>query len=100
MPTSSTALIMPQTGLRVLSHTTDGTVPMKLDSNGVWRLAASEKDRCKRLGLCDYCAAPDHTVASCPVCPPPSSRRPRLERRAFLSVEVSPESSEKALTQE
>ena len=98
-PAPSTAPTTPQTGLRVPSHTTDGTVPMELDSNGVWRLAQSEKDRRKRLGLCDYCAAPDHAVASCPVCPPPS-RRPRLERRAFLSVEVSPESSEKALTQE
>jgi hypothetical protein len=31
----STALTTPQTGLRVPSHTSDGTVPMELDSNGV-----------------------------------------------------------------
>jgi hypothetical protein len=99
-PATSTAPITPQTGLQVPSHTADGTVPMELDANGVWRLAASEKDRRKRLGLCDYCAAPDHVVAKCPVCPPPSNRRPRFERRAFMSVEVTPEPSEKALTQE
>ena len=73
---------------------------MELDAQGVWRLATSEKERRKRLGLCDYCAAPDHAVASCPVCPPPSNRRPRFERRALLALEVTPESPGKALTQE
>jgi Retrotransposon gag protein. len=100
-PTSSaTVPTTPQTALRVPSHTADGTVPMELDAQGVWRLATSEKERRKRLGLCDYCAAPDHAVASCPVCPPPSNRRPRFERRALLALEVTPESPEKALTQE
>ena len=99
-PATSTAPTTPQAGLRVPSHTADGTVPMELDASGVWRLAATEKERRKRLSLCDYCAAPDHAVASCPVCPPPSNRRPRFERRAFMSVEVTPASSEKAPTQE
>jgi hypothetical protein len=98
-PVTSTTPTMPSTGPRIPSHTADGTVPMELDSHGVWRLASSEKNRRKRLGLCDYCAAPDHALASCPVCPPPSNRRP-LERRAFMSFEMTPESSGKVLTQE
>ena len=69
---------------------------MELDSSGVWRLATYERERRHRLGLCNYCVAKDHSMDRCPVRP----SRPRLERRAFMSVEVSPDASEKGLTQE
>ena len=90
---------MAPTSLRVPSHSTDGTVPMELDASGVWRLAASERERRQRQGLCIYCAAKDHLMGRCPV-RPPNPPRPRLERRAFMSIEVSPGASEKGLTQE
>ena len=97
---ASTTPITPQTALRVPSHSADGTVPMELDAHRVWRLSASEKERRKRLGLCDYCAASDHVLAACPVCPPASNRRPRPERRTFMSFELTPDTPEKAPTQE
>ena len=87
------------TSLRVPSHSADGTVPMELDSSGVWRLAASERERRHRLGLCSYCAAKDHSMDRCPVRPHHPSR-PRLDRRAFMSVEVSTDAPEKGFTQE
>ena len=87
------------TSLRVPSHSADGTVPMELDSSGVWRLAASERERRQRLGLCNYCAAKDHSMNRCPVRSLHPSR-PRLNRRAFMSVEISPDASEKGFTQE
>ena len=94
--TTTSASTTASTSLRVPSHSADGTVPMELDFSGVWRLAASERERRQRLELCGYCAANDHSMNRCPVRP----SRPRLERRAFMSVEVSPDASEKGFTQE
>jgi hypothetical protein len=97
-PTPAATSTTPQTALRVPSHSSDGTVPMELDANGVWRLAASEKERRKRQGLCDYCAAKEHSVDRCPVRPP--SMRPRLDRRAFMSIDIVTENPGKDATQE
>jgi len=49
----------------------DGTVPMELDATGAWRLTACEKERHRKLGLCDYCGEKGHSVTRCPVCPLP-----------------------------
>jgi hypothetical protein len=54
----------------------DGTIPMELDANGVYRLPAKEKQRRRQLGLCDYCAANNHLWRDCPI-RPPSSNPPR-----------------------
>jgi len=91
-PASST----PLPALRTPSHTTDGTVPMELDATGAWRLTAREKERRRKLGLCDYCGEKGHSVARCPVCPPPTRRFPA--RKPLLSFEL--EMTEKESTQE
>lgn len=52
----------------------DGTIPMELDANGVYRLSMKEKQRRRQFGLCDYCGASNHLWRNCPVRPP--SRNP------------------------
>ena len=75
----------------------DGTVPMELDATGAWRLTACEKERHRKLGLCDYCGEKGHSVTRCPVCPPPSTQR-FPARKPLLSFEL--EATEKESTQE
>lgn len=101
-PASTTATNPPTPALRTPSHTTDGTVPMELDATGVWRLAASERERRRQHGLCGYCAGKGHITPNCPVRPSGLPRQPRLERRALMSFELTSDDSraEKATTQE
>ena len=64
----------------------DGTIPMELDANGVYRLSVKEKQRRRQFGLCDYCAADNHLWRNCPV-RPPSRTPPR--GRGVMSFEFS-----------
>ena len=95
-------------GLRVPSHTADGTVPMELGASGLWQLTDLEKQRRRNLGLCGYCGESGHSTFRCPVAPasryrpqPASSNRPppRFARQAVMTFEVSSE-TEKDDTQE
>jgi len=74
----------------------DGTVPMELNTTGAWCLTAREKERRRKLGLCDYCGEKGHPVARCPVCPPSTRRFPA--HKPLLSFEF--ETTEKESTQE
>jgi len=56
---------------------------------GTWRLKADEKERHHSLGLCDYCGEKGHSVARCPVYPPPSWRLGLPARRPLLSFELA-----------
>ena len=72
----------PSGGLRVPSQTADGTVPMELDSSGMWHLTENEKSRRKALGLCGYCGEKSHPIQNCPVAPPlRSDSRPSRQAR-------------------
>ena len=85
----------PSGGLRVPAQTADGTVPMELDSSGMWHLTENEKARRRALGLCPYCGERGHSLSNCPVAPPggpPSRRRPpppNFNRQAVMTFEVS-----------
>ena len=92
----------PSTALATPAFTQDGTVPMELDANGRWHLAASEKLRRKQLRLCDYCGADNHNVFNCPDKPASNQPKlPRFARQMEISLEVTPpEDSPKDHTQE
>jgi len=68
---------------------------MELDATGTCRIAAREKERRRRLGLCDYCGGKGHSVPQCPVRPP---NRGLPARRPLISFEL--ETTEKESTQE
>jgi len=53
---------VPSTGLKVPSHTTDGTVPMEI---GTRRLTEAERERRRVNNLCYYCGEPGHTSFNC-----------------------------------
>ena len=78
MPTAPTPATTtqdpPSTGLRVPTHTPDGTVPMELGASGFWHLTELEKERRRSLGLCGYCGEKGHMTYTCPVAPPWGSR--------------------------
>ena len=106
-PKTTTTPTSPTGGLRVPSHTADGTVPMELSASGFWQLTQAEKDRRKSLGLCGYCGEKGHPTDSCPVAPPGGPRwlrqnrpPPRFNRQAVMTFEVSPPETEKDNTQE
>lgn len=84
------------------AFTPDGTIPMELDANGRWHLAATEKLRRKQLRLCDYCGSAAHNVYNCPDKPTPTQPKlPRFARQAEISFEItSPENPPKDNTQE
>jgi len=67
--TQTPMVTQPGPGLRVPSHTTDGTVPMELGANGLWQLMQAERDHRRQLGLCGYCGAKGHSPTTCPVAP-------------------------------
>jgi len=73
----------PTGGLRVPSHTPDGTYPMELGSRG-WQLTETEKQRRRELELCGYCGEGGHYRQHCPARPPP-----RTERRNMMTVELA-----------
>jgi hypothetical protein len=92
----------PSGGLRVPSHTADGTVPMELGASGFWQLTQAEKDRRKSLGLCGYCGEKGHSTEACPVAPPGGPRwarqnrpPPRFNRPAAMTFELSSSGAEK-----
>jgi len=97
-------------GLRVPSHTADGTVPMELGASGLWQLTQAERDRRRQLGLCGYCGAKGHSTTTCPVAPPGGPKYLRGNRpmpqfnRQIMNVELTDETdapeSEKGYTQE
>jgi len=92
--------ITPSTMPTTPAFTPDGTIPMELDTNGRWHLAASEKLRRKQLGLCDYCGSAAHNVYNCPDRPTPTQPKlPRFARQAEISFEIT-EDSPKDNTQE
>lgn len=84
------------------AFTSDGTIPMELDVNGRWHLAASEKLRRKQLGLCDYCGSAKHNVFNCPDKPAPNQPKlPRFARQTEISYDItSSENPPKDNTQE
>jgi hypothetical protein len=88
--------------LRVPSHTSDGTVPMELDSQGAWHLTPAEKERRRLFRLCAYCGEKSHEALRCPVAPP--AKDPRLRQRAVMTFELAQpdntELAEKASAQE
>ena len=97
-------------GLRVPSHTADGTVPMELGASGLWQLTQAERDRRRQLGLCGYCGEKGHSTTTCPVAPPGGPKYLRGNRpmpqfnRQIMNVELTNETdaseSEKGHTQE
>src|SRR5436190_22886770 len=66
----------PSATLTTPAFTSDGTIPMELDTYGRWRLTMDEKLRRKQLGLCDYCGSATHNVFKCPEKPAPG--QPKL----------------------
>jgi Retrotransposon gag protein len=89
----------PATGLRVPSHTPDGTVPMELGATR-WHLSEAEKQRRRERNLCLYCGEANHRAYDCPSAPPPRvpfgvpfggppRSQPRFQPRAIMTFDLS-----------
>jgi Ty3 transposon capsid-like protein len=105
-PAPSVTTPNPSGGLRVPSHTPDGTVPMELGASGLWQLTEMEKTRRKNLGLCGYCGEKGHATLACPVAPPGGPRHlrdnrpPRFARQTAMNFALTQPESENADAQE
>ena len=77
----------PSTALKTPAATADGTVPMEIGAQGAWQLTAAEKQRRKRLRLCDYCGDAQHDVLSCPLVPRNRTPFPRFNRQAVMTYD-------------
>jgi hypothetical protein len=94
----------PSTALKTPATSTDGTVPMEIGANGAWQLTAAEKQRRRRLHLCDYCGDAKHDVLSCTAIPKHRAPFPsRFNRQAVMTYDCVAEtdsSSENAHPEE